>query len=75
MTKENKNAEKKERDITLKGVIKELKRVRWSPFLGNSKEPGVLKNTIEIIGFTGFWALILLGGDAVAAVVLKTFGI
>ena len=67
--------EKKERILTVSGVLKEMRRVRWAPFIGNKKENGVLRNTAEVIAFTGFWALILLGGDAVAAVVLQTFGI
>ena len=66
---------KKDHWFSISGVRKEAKRVRWPKWKSEGNQAGILQNTAEVLGFTGFFALFFVLCDFVVTYMLKFIGI
>ena len=71
----NEKTVKKDHWFSISGVRKEAKRVRWPKWKSEGNQPGIIENTTEVIGFTGFFALFFVLCDLVVTYLLKFIGI
>ena len=71
--KTNKPAEKSAADriFTAEGILKEARRVRWPSMKSEGGEPGVIRNTLNVLAFSAVSAAILGAADALAGMLLK----
>ena len=61
--------------LTISGITKEAKRVRWPHWTNQGSEEGTLQNTGEVLVFTIFFALFFVLCDLGVAYLMKVFGI
>ena len=61
--------------LTLSGVRKEAKRVRWPKLKSEGGQNGIVENTGEVLVFTGFFAAFFVFCDFVITYLLKIIGI
>ena len=71
--KTNKSA--KDHWLTIDGVRKEAKRVRWPKWKTEGNTPGIAQNTGEVLIFTGFFGIFFVLCDFLVTFVLKVIGI
>jgi len=75
---EKKKTEKKsntDRWLTISGVRKEAKRVRWPKWKSEGSTPGIAENSGEVLVFTGFFAAFFVLCDLFVAFFLRLLGI
>ncbi|MCR5795364.1 MAG: preprotein translocase subunit SecE [Solobacterium sp.] len=61
--------------LTLSGIRKEAKRVRWPKLRSEGGQNGIVENTGEVLVFTGFFAAFFVLCDFVITYLLKIIGI
>lgn len=61
--------------LSISGVRKEAKRVRWPKWKSDGNNTGILENTEQVIIFTGFFAAYFVLCDLVITFLLKAVGI
>ncbi len=70
-----KKAGVKDHWFTFSGIRKEAVRVRWPKWKATSNEPGIFRNTEEVLLFTIFFSLFFVLCDFSIAFLLKFVGI
>ena len=65
----------KDRWLTIDGIKKEAKRVRWPKWKSEGNTPGIAQNTVEVLGFSGFFALFFVLCDFIVTFLLRFIGI
>ena len=61
--------------LTIDGVMKEAKRVRWPKWKSEGNTPGIAQNTAEVLIFSGFFGAFFVFCDFVVTFLLKFIGI
>ncbi len=65
----------KDKWLTIAGIRKEAKRVRWPQWKTKGNNPGIAQNTGEVLIFTGFFAAYFVFCEFVVTFILKSMGI
>ena len=61
--------------LSIEGIRKEAKRVRWPKWKSEGGNVGILENTEQVLIFTGFFAAYFVLCDLVITQLLKIIGI
>ncbi|MDO4415558.1 MAG: preprotein translocase subunit SecE [Erysipelotrichaceae bacterium] len=61
--------------LTIDGVKKEAKRVRWPKWKSEGNTNGIAANTAEVLIFSGFFAAFFVFCDFVVTFLLRFIGI
>ena len=61
--------------LTIDGVKKEAKRVRWPKWKTEGNNTGIAENTGEVLLFTGFFGAFFVACDFIVTFLLKVIGI
>lgn len=65
----------KDRWLTIDGVKKEAKRVRWPKWKTEGNTPGIAANTGEVLIFSGFFCAFFVLCDFIVTFLLRFIGI
>ena len=65
----------KDQWLTISGVRKEAKRVRWPKWKTEGNTAGIAENTGEVLVFTGFFAAYFILCEFIVTFILKAIGI
>ncbi len=71
----DKNKPVKDSWLTVAGVRKEAKRVRWPKWKTEGNTAGIAQNTGEVLIFTGFFAAYFVFCEFIVTFILKAIGI
>ena len=61
--------------LSVDGIRKEAKRVRWPKWKSEGNTPGIAQNTGEVLIFTGFFGIFFVLCDFLVTFLLKVIGI
>ena len=69
------NKPAKDNWLSIDGIRKEAKRVRWPKWKSEGNTPGIAQNTGEVLIFTGFFGIFFVLCDFLVTFLLKVIGI